>query len=227
LPIKVNRLVKIVNDNLPLFIKKRYIKRKNRKELFKYWISPNDGKNMPSEYLKNRERSIFLLNLVKKYISPDDRILEIGCNVGRNLNELFCAGFCNLSGIEISKDAIEMMKEVYPDIAEKIEIYNGPAEGIIQHLEDNSFDLVFTMAVLEHIHTDSEFIFSHMARITEKILVTIEDERGLSWRHFPRNYKKIFERLGLSQIEEVSLRKVRVPGLNSNFVARVFKNERT
>lgn len=219
----VGRLLKTINDNLPVALKKIYIRRKNREELFKYWSSPYDGKNMPSEYLKNRERSIFLLNLVKKYIGPDDRILEIGCNVGRNLNELFCAGFNNLSGIEISRNAIDMMKETYPHMVGKIQVHNRPVENLIQSCEDNSYDLVFTMAVLEHIHTDSEFTFPHMARITKKFLITIEDEKGLSWRHFPRSYKNIFENLGLRQIEEISFRKVRVPGLNKNFVARVFK----
>lgn len=217
------RLVKIVNDNLPLAIKKLYIRRKNQEELFEYWSSPYDGKNMPVEYLKGRERSIFLLNLVRKYIEEKGKILEIGCNVGRNLNELFCAGFKDLSGIEISKNAIEAMKMAYPDMAEVIGIYNAPVENIIQDFEDNFFDLVFTMAVLEHIHTDSEFIFPHIARITKKILITIEDEKGLSWRHFPRNYKKIFEGLGLKQFEEISFGNAKIPGLTKHFVCRIFK----
>lgn len=220
---KVGRFVKRVNDDIPLFVKKMYIKRRKREELFRYWTSPHDGKNMPTEYLKCRERSVFLLNLIEKYISKDDKILEIGCNVGRNLNELFCTGFNNLSGIEISKNAIEMMKEAYPEMAGRIEVYNDSVESLIQDFKDNSFDLVFTMAVLEHIHTDSEFIFSEMVRITKKTLVTVEDERGLSWRHFPRNYKRVFEDLGMRQIEEIGCRKVKVPGLSRNFFARVFK----
>lgn len=219
----IGRLVKIVNDNLPLAIRKLYIKRKNRKELLDYWAFPNDGKNMPVEYLRDRERSIFLLNLIKKYIEGKDRILEIGCNVGRNLNELFCAGFKSLAGIEINRNAIKLMQEVYPDMVKKIEIYNVPVESVIQNFEDNSFDLVFTMAVLEHIHSDSEFIFSHMARIVKKTLITVEDEKGLSWRHFPRNYKRIFENLGLKQIEEITFGNVRIPDLNKDVVARVFK----
>ncbi len=218
-----SRLVKTANDSLPLFIKKAYIKRKNREELRKYWIAPSDGKNMPSEYLKGKERSIFLVNLIKRYIGEEDRILEIGCNVGRNLNELFSSGFCDLSGVEISKNAVDMMKGAYPDMAAKAKIYNGPVENFIGDFEDDSFDLVFTMAVLEHIPSESEFIFSHMTRITGKNLITVEDERGISWRHFPRNYKKIFEDLGLRQIEEIDFRKITVPGISKDFMGRVFK----
>lgn len=133
------------------------------------------------------------------------------------------SGFHDLSGIEISKNAIDMMKQAYPDLAEKIEVYNGPVENFIRDFKDDSFNLVFTMAVLEHISTESEFIFSHMARITKKNLITIEDERGLSWRHFPRNYKVIFEGLGLKQVEEINFRKIMVPDSNKDFIGRVFK----
>jgi len=223
--IKFGKLVKALDNilPLPLFVKKMHIRRKTRDELHKYWTFPNDNINIPSEYLKRRERSIFLLNLIKKYIENSNSVLEIGCNVGRNLNELFCAGFSNLSGLEISKNAIDLMEKAYPLMAQRIKIYHGPVENLILDFQDNCFDLVFTMAALQHIHTDSEFIFAHIARITKKILVTIEDEQGLSSRHFPRNYNKVFENLGMKQIEEIFLCKENSSGLDSNFLARVFK----
>jgi len=77
------------------------------------------------------------------------------------------------------------------------------------------------MAVLEHIPTESEFIFGEMCRITRHLLITIEDEQGISWRHFPRNYQRVFESLGLKQIEEINC--VKVSGLGEDFIARVFK----
>ena len=107
------------------------------------------------------------------------------------------------------------------EMARYAKIYNLPLEEIIQEFKDCQFGIVFTMAVLEHIHTDSEWIFPEMARITEKYLITIEDERSLSWRHFPRKYKKIFESLGMKQIQEFSCSEVN--GLKSNFFARIFK----
>ena len=148
-------------------------------------------------------------------------ILEIGCNVGRNLNYLFLAGFKKLVGIEINKKAIRLLKQSYPELARYAKIYNKPVEEVITGFKNGAFDIVFTMAVLQHIHPDSEFIFSEIARVTNRFLVTIEDERGISWRHFPRNYKRVFESLGLEQVEEFNCRGV--PGLGGNFSARVFK----
>lgn len=102
--------------------------------------------------------------------------------------------------VEISKDAIALMKRVYPEMAKKIKIYNTPIEDIIKDFENDTFDVVFTMAVLQHIHPDSEFIFPEMARITSKYLISIENKRNISWRHFPRSYQRVFEFLGMRQV---------------------------
>ncbi len=192
----------------------------SRTQLHTYWRYPGDDANSPEGYIYTVENSEFLLKFIKKYVNFQERILEIGCNVGRNLNYLFGAGYKNLESIEISKEAIDLMKKTYPQMASSIKIYNSSVEDIIKSFKDNSFDLVFTMAVLEHIHPDSEFIFLEMVRITKKYLVTIENEKDVSWRHFPRNYKKVFETLGMKQIEQFNCKEIK--DLGPNFWIRVF-----
>ena len=193
---------------------------KARRELHDYWQRPWDGSNRPEGYLEGKEKSEFLLKLIDKHADRQSRIIEIGCNVGRNLNHLFLAGFTRLEGIEISAAAVELLNQSYPEMARNSVIHNTPVEDLIAEFEDNEFDIVFTMAVLEHIHRDSEWIFAEMVRIARKRLITIEDERGFSWRHFPRNYRKIFETLGMKQIEELGCNGV--DQLGSDFYARVF-----
>ena len=193
----------------------------SREVLHEYWRRPSDGVNLPENYAGPKERSAFLVRIVSRYAKPDARILEIGCNVGRNLEYLFRVGFREgLTGIEISEEAVALMKETFPEMAANARIYNSPAEDIVETLEDQSFDLVFTMAVLEHIHTSSEWLFHEIVRITRQYLVTIEDERGYNGRHFPRNYREIFEALGLHQLEEISCKEVE--GLGKTFTARIF-----
>lgn len=182
----------------------RVIRPKSRTSLHHFWRDPNHGQNKPQDYLNAPEaRGRFVAELSEKHIPDRVRVLEIGCNVGRNLNSLRLAGWTDLSGIEISESAVNVMKQAYPEMAARATIYNAPVEDVIKQFADRQFNVVFTMAVLEHIHPDSEWVFAEMARITDKLLITVENESRSSWRQFARNYRSIFEALGLEQVEEV------------------------
>ncbi|MDH3678095.1 MAG: class I SAM-dependent methyltransferase [Nitrosopumilus sp.] len=200
--------------------------RKNLNEIHDYWKNPNDDKNNPEVYARQEatERSAFLYKITQQCnISTKSKIIELGCNVGRNLNYLSQKGFTNIYGIEISENALEKMKEIYPKMSSSIEVFHSAIEDKISQFEKDEFDLVFTMAVLEHVHTDSEWIFEEIVRITKRYLITVEDEKGTSWRHFPRNYRKIFEKLGLEEILEMKCDEV--PDLPKSFRARVFEKK--
>jgi spore coat polysaccharide biosynthesis protein SpsF len=75
-------------------------------------------------------------------------ILECGCNIGRNLHSLnLVLPLSKKSVIEISKPAFEYVSNEYS----LSQAYNGSIED--SNLV-GSFDLVFTMGVLIHIHPD-------------------------------------------------------------------------
>jgi SAM-dependent methyltransferase len=185
-------------------------------------VPPDEG-NQPHAYLEaTPERAEFLLDLVRRQVSPKDPVIEIGCNVGRNLEHLRAAGFSNLTGIEINSEAIDLIAEVYPDLHASATLINAPIESAIGEMADDSFELVYSMAVLEHIHPDSEWVFAELVRIARRFVITIEDEASVSERHFPRNYREVFEPLGLVEIESVEDLST-VDGLDSSFRARVFR----
>lgn len=191
-----------------------------RDQLHEYWRNPG-GPNDPERYLEPIERSQFLMDVVRPYLSPDAPILEIGCNVGRNLAHVFDAGCRELTGIDINADAIALLRSTFPELGSTATLIVAPVEDVIKDLPDGGFDLVYTMAVLEHIHPDSEWIFGEMVRITRSILVTVEDEHGVSAHHTPRDYEAIFSALGARQVAE--RRASEADGLSSDFVARVFE----
>lgn len=194
--------------------------RKTREELHEFWRHP-DAANLAEGYRTGgAARSTFLVGLVKRHVQPDGEILEIGCNVGRNLHHLRLAGFSKLSGIEISEAAVRTLAEAFPDLAASARIVNEPVETAIKRFRDDEFALVYTMAVLEHIHADSEWVFGEMVRITRHALITIEDERGVSRRHFPRDYGEVFGALGLKEIATSDCSAIE--GLGADFRARVF-----
>lgn len=202
-----------------------FVRQKARDELHQFWRSPTDG-NQPEQYIAEDERllkrSELLVELVRNQAGTEGRILEVGCNAGRNLKHLHDNGYGNLEAIEISENAVALFRERFPEVTSTTQLHVRPIEEVIRDFPESCFDLVFTMAVLEHIHTDSEWIFQELVRITRKVLITIEDEEGVSWRHFPRNYRQIFERLGLVQVHEIQCVESK-HGLGSQFRARVFQ----
>ncbi len=164
--------------------------------------------------------SIFMLDFIKRYADKDAEILEIGCNVGRNLWVLYSTDYKNLTGIEINSEAVKLMGTVFPDMADNIVVHNSAIEDKILGIPDGAFDVVFTMAVLEHIHEDSNWIFREMARITRGILITLEDELAVSWRTFARDYQKVFEGVGMRQIDFDDC--FRLPEWHGSLKLRVF-----
>lgn len=190
---------------------------KSRDELQKHWRNSDN----PSGYFQGGKRSEYLASLVKQYVKPDASILELGCNVGSNLYHLRKAGYRNLSGVEINLQALKLMKQNFPDM--QVTTYEGSIEDRIKELPE--YDLIFTIAVLEHIHRDSEWVFSEIAK-RASMLITIEGEKSItSELHIARNYKNIFEGLGLQQVYEKNLSQKE--GLNANFYARVFSRNRS
>ncbi|MFC4403913.1 class I SAM-dependent methyltransferase [Gracilibacillus xinjiangensis] len=173
-------------------------KKKSMEEVHNYWVR----KSAPESYLIHQERSEFLLEYLQKYVHPNAQILELGCNVGRNLQTLYQNNYKKLTGIEISKQAVEKLQTTFPELAKTMNLIHSPIEDWIKNVKTYHYDLVFTMAVLEHIHPDSEWVFEHIARISREYIITIEDENTTNWRLFPRNYQAIFEKYGFEQLEE-------------------------
>lgn len=188
-------------------------------EIHDYWkhVSKSDY------YIDKVGRSELLLEYIQKYSENRHRILELGCNVGRNLNHLMKNHYRNLTGIEISEEAVNSLKKNFPTLYENATIIHSPIENIIKEIPNNQYHVVFTMAVLEHIHPESEWIFKEMARVTKSYLITIEAETAKNWRLFPRNYKVIFENLGMKQIEANTGEKEL--GLGA-YTIRVFKKQK-
>ena len=193
-----------------------------REQLHDYWKTPPEKNNRPEYYQDGQQKSEYLVSLVKRFGRSDDSILELGCNVGRNLFYLWQNGYRNINGIEMNEHALQMMRRAFP-VIDGVPIYNGLLEDVLPEIEDKKFDIVFSMAVLEHVHPSSNFIFKEIGRICRRNIITIEIENSSSARVFPRNYKAIFEKLGWVMVFHEQL-KDRDIDLKS-YTARVFQKK--
>lgn len=198
--------------------------KKDVERLREYWHDPSDDANQPERYAEHPDRSKFLIERIDELATRPSSILEVGCNVGRNLHFLREAGFAPLTGVELSGKALETLRRVYPGLADAVTLLHAPAEEALRPLAADSFDLVFSMAVLVHIPPPgSDEVFTQMARVARRNIVTIEDETLHTERHFPRDYERIFSRLGLRQIAVFDGATMAKRDFTTDYVARVFE----
>jgi len=83
-------------------------------------------------------------------ISPDDRILEIGCGEGRDAIPLLKKGY-HLLATDISPEAISWCAENYPQFAEHFRTLNC----ITDRLNDR-FDFIYAVAVIHMLVEDDD-----------------------------------------------------------------------
>ncbi|WP_135305035.1 class I SAM-dependent methyltransferase [Haloarcula amylovorans] len=175
------------------------------------------GKYSPTYYAEigPNEVSETLADVLGHYVTDEASILEIGCGSGRHLAHLLRNGYENLTGIDINGDSFEVMAENYPRLAETGTFHTGAIEDFVEDVEDDTFDVVYTVETLQHIHPDDTWVFDEIARITDDFLVTAENEGNSPQRgraeadvsyvndDFPlyhRNWKGIFSERGFAQL---------------------------
>ena len=219
-PLSDGELQQAISRISQRLVREGRIRQYSLEEVHDFWQRGEALHKRPEDYLRAPlERSHLLYRLIGRLQLDDPRLLELGCNVGRNLNYLLGCGFTRLSGIEINPGAVELMQRQFPLLFDRARIYNMAAEDVLRMFADGEFDVVCTMAVLVHIHPDSAWILAELARIAGRGIVLVEDEQVSSLWQFPRNYRAIFEKLGFRQIHQESCE-----GLAdmASYTARVF-----
>ena len=106
------------------------------------------------------------------------------------------------------------MKELYPELYNKITLYIGSFEETLCTVPDNSYDVCLIMGTGKYIHPANNSVFSEMVRISRKYILTVENEVTFHPLSFPRNFKLVFESLGCRELDSFILTKANYPKLN-------------
>ncbi len=109
------------------------------------------------------------------------RALEVGCNVGRNLEYLTACGVPEVWGIEPQRFAIERARRRSPAL------HLLPGTAFDLPFRDRWFDLAFTSGVLIHIAPDDlGRALDELVRVSRRWIVVIEydaaEEQALPYR---------------------------------------------
>lgn len=139
--------------------------------------------------------------LLSRWISPNDTILDFGCGYGRTLLQLRDLGYQNLIGIDFSKEMIRRGKALCPTLDLRLR----ETEAIA--LSDQSVDAVLLFAVLTCIHRDEEqqFLIRELHRILKPggILYINDYLLGSDSRNLQR-YEEFQQKYGCYGVFELS-----------------------
>ena len=101
---------------------------------------------------------------LKFNISKNAKILDVGCNSGSLIYNLYNLGYKNVFGIEINANAVNKGKMVYPSIANNLSIHKA---GEIP-FENNFFDVIVMFDVIEHVPEVCKFLKNEVNRVLKK-----------------------------------------------------------
>jgi SAM-dependent methyltransferase len=176
------------------------------------------------------ETSDLIRDRIDAAFDTDATVLELGCSSGRHLAHLHEGGYEDLHGIEINADAFDVMADSYPDLAAAGTFHHGAIEDLVRKFDDDAFDAVYSVETLQHLHPDVEWVFEELARITDDLLVTVENEGEDEHRRptdpdvhyvdddlplYYRNWSRVFTELGFVEVEVRSGRRDTVRAFRS------------
>ena len=135
-----------------------------------------------------------------------NRILEVGCNMGIQLNILKKMGYLDLWGIELQDYAVEVARKR----TRGLNIVKGTGFDI--PFKNGFFDLVFTSGVLIHISPDDiDKVLDEMYRCTNKYIWGFEyfNPEGYKMINYRGQenllWKTDFSKLFLSRFQDLKL----------------------
>src|SRR5688572_20676484 len=99
-------------------------------------------------WARGKEAVEVILDLVGARIEPDDRIVEIGCGVGRLTRELAGRG-AHVDALDVSGRMLGLAREHNPQLA-NVRWLHGDGESLAG-IPDASADVCFSHVVFQHI----------------------------------------------------------------------------
>lgn len=138
-----------------------------------------------------------LLRRLLSVTSPDESVLDMGCNSGANLNFLYQAGFRKLYGVDASRQALKLFEASFPEAFSCAEVSHDLFQRYLLHCPDGLVDVVHSNgATLELVHPSFPIV-AQMCRIARKSVMVDIVERGHA---YPRYYISQFKMNGFELV---------------------------
>jgi SAM-dependent methyltransferase len=161
------------------------------------WVEGDTGKpRRPENFIAfDAYSSRSLCDAVERHAtSKDAPILDLGCNVGRHLDEMRRRGFTDLTGVDAMGAALERMAVEFPETARLARLRHDLFQQFLRRQPDASFDVLYSHgATVDLVHPSFDIV-RHMCRVTRGHVVLILNEAYV--QPYPRLWTYEFARNG-------------------------------
>ena len=106
------------------------------------------------------------LELIAGQVFPGSRVLDRGCGTGTLLAHLMATKGCSATGVEIDPD------KVVGAIRKGVPVLERDVEEALVDIDDESYDVVVLSRTLQTM-LRPEFVLSQMARVAERMVVSV------------------------------------------------------
>lgn len=115
-------------------------------------------------------RNKLLLKIHNEFSLPTDEIIDIGCGSGVWLNFLYNNGYKYLTGVDVIERNVDYLDN-------GIKRYCGSAYDMPRDMHKSKFDIVYSLAVLEHLLNPIDAVKSMALYLKEtgKMIVAVPD----------------------------------------------------
>lgn len=147
--------------------------RRRRENFHADWSEKTNAseRHRPEHYTEIDRKTVLLADWVEKYAGRDASVLDLCCNSGRNLVELWRRGFRDLHGVDINRHAIEHSKRYAPDIQGDAKLVAAPLEEYLPGLPAKGFDVCISRGTsVEYVAPDFPLV-REICRVTRRYCI--------------------------------------------------------
>ena len=119
------------------------------------------------------------VRLLKKFVYPNSRYLEIGCAPGKLLAYVASSLKADASGLDYSESGMESCKQLFDALHLKIPLYK--ADLFHHELEPGTYDVVTSFGLIEHFDDPRHAVNRHveLVRPGGVVLISIPNYSGI------------------------------------------------
>jgi SAM-dependent methyltransferase len=120
----------------------------------------------------------------------DSSVVDLGCNSGRHLNEMYRNGFRHLTGVDASGRGLRQFKEVYADTHAAADVHHDLFQRFLLRQADRSFDALYTFGgTIEEVHPSFPMV-REICRVTRSLVMCVLKDTTPHARYWVHEFRR-------------------------------------